>query len=156
MQHRQPLPRRMVSSALSRTKASSMPTAPYSLTMTAVPRPSGDFRNRRISVVLPAPRNPVTTVTGILAPRSRFCRRPNGLASREGNRSSKSEIHFEDVEPADVAIDRVDDLPLVDEDVVHLDGAGWRAGGRRRHEDADFLGLIRIGNVVGAQSAVEE
>ena len=37
---------------------------------------------------LAAPRNPVTTVTGILAPRSRLSRRPNGPASREGKRSS--------------------------------------------------------------------
>ena len=73
-----------VSSALSRTSASSMPTAPNSLTMTAVPCPSGVARKRRTSVVLPAPRKPVTIVTGIRAPRSRFCRRPNGPASREG------------------------------------------------------------------------
>ena len=80
--------RAAVSSALSRSSASSMPTAPNSLTISAVPAPSGVSRNRRTSVVLPAPRNPVTMVTGIRAPRSRFCRRPNGPASREGNRSS--------------------------------------------------------------------
>ncbi len=45
-------------------------------------------RKRRSNVVLPAPRNPVTTVTGMRAPRSRLSRRPNGPASREGKRSS--------------------------------------------------------------------
>jgi len=87
-QQTQPLPSSTVSSALSRTSASSMPTAPNSLMMTAVPCPSGDARNRCSSVVLPLPRNPLTTVTGILAPRSRLSRRPNGPASREGKRSS--------------------------------------------------------------------
>ncbi len=57
-----------------------MPTAPNSLTITAVPAPSGDLRKRRISVVFPAPRNPVTTVTGTRAPRSRLSLRPNGPA----------------------------------------------------------------------------
>ena len=88
LQHRQPLPSSVISSALSRTSASSMPTAPYSLMMTAVSRPSGVARKRRTSVVLPAPRKPVTMVTGMRAPRARFCRRPNGPASREGKRSS--------------------------------------------------------------------
>src|SRR6266404_8498361 len=58
-----------------------MLTAPNSLTTTAVLAPSGRASNSRINVVLPAPRNPVTTVTGMRAPRGRRCRRPNGLAS---------------------------------------------------------------------------
>jgi hypothetical protein len=65
-----------------------MPTAPNSLTITAVPCPSGEAKKRRIRVVLPAPRKPVTTVTGTRAPRSRLSLRPNGPAPREGNRSS--------------------------------------------------------------------
>jgi len=87
MQQTQLLPKSTVCSAVSRMSASSIPTAPNSLTITAVPSPSGEARNRRISVVLPAPKKPVTTVTGIRAPRSRFSLRPNGLASREGKRS---------------------------------------------------------------------
>ncbi len=61
-----------------------MPSAPNSLTTTAVPAPSGVVRKLRISVVFPAPRKPVTIVTGIFAPRSRFCRRPNGPIAAEG------------------------------------------------------------------------
>ena len=37
-----------------------------------------------------------------------------------------SKIHLEDVEAADVAVDGVDDLALVHEHVVELDGAGGR------------------------------
>ena len=74
------------SSVALRSSASSMPTAPNSLTTTAVPRAFRRLRKRRTSVVLPAPRKPVTMVTGIRAPRARFCRRPNGPASREGKR----------------------------------------------------------------------
>ena len=64
-----------------------MPSEPNSLTISAVPLPSGVSRNRRTSVVLPAPRKPVTIVTGSRDPRSRFCRRPNFPADCEGNRS---------------------------------------------------------------------
>ena len=64
-----------------RSSASSMPTEPNSLTISAVPRPSGVSRNRRTSVVLPAPRKPVTIVTGSRDPRSRFCRRPKRPAA---------------------------------------------------------------------------
>ena len=84
MQHRQPLPSSTVSSALARTSASSMPVAPNSLTTTAVPAPSGVARKRLSSVVLPAPRKPVSTVTGMRAPRSRLSRRPNWPAAGEG------------------------------------------------------------------------
>ena len=202
MQHRQPLPSSVTSSLDPRTSASSMPTLPNSLMTTAVPAPSGVARKRRTSVVLPAPRKPVTTVTGMRAPRARLSRRPNGPASREGKRSSmaqprrvpdcgaaakccaadpgpvpasnarrsrvrersrcalrcarvtsatarlyavrraaapgSSEIHLQDVQPADVAVDGVDDLALVDEHVVDLDRAGGRHRRRRRHEHADL------------------
>ena len=87
LQHRQPLPSSVTSSLLSRSSASSMPSEPNSLTISAVPLPSGVSRNRRTSVVFPAPRNPVTIVTGSRDPRSRFCRRPNLPAACEGNRS---------------------------------------------------------------------
>src|SRR5438874_12906222 len=65
-----------------------MPTSPNSLTTTAVLAPSGFASNSRISVVLPEPRTPVTTVTGMRAPRGRRCRRPNGLASVPANGSA--------------------------------------------------------------------
>ena len=64
-----------------------MPSWPNSFTSTAVPRPSGVSRKCLTSVVLPAPRKPVTTVTGIFAPRSRFCRRPKRPADGEGKSS---------------------------------------------------------------------
>src|SRR6195256_907295 len=53
-------------------------------------------------------------------------------------------------------VDRVDDAALVDEHVVELDRAARRKGWRLWHEGRDFLRLIRVGNVVGAQAAVEE
>ena len=87
MQHRQPLPSSTVSSVDERTSASSMPVAPNSLTTTAVPCPSGVARKRRSSVVLPAPRKPVITVTGMRWPRSRLSRRPNIPAAGEGKSS---------------------------------------------------------------------
>ena len=64
LQQRQPLPSSVTSSLLARSSASSMPSEPNSLTISAVPRPSGVSRKRRTSVVLPAPRKPVTIVTG--------------------------------------------------------------------------------------------
>ena len=88
LQHRQPLPSSAMLSLDERSSASSMPVSPNSLTMTAVPAPCGVARKRRTSVVFPAPRKPVTTVTGIRAPRSRFARRPNGPAVEEGKSSS--------------------------------------------------------------------
>src|SRR6266508_3086030 len=240
LQHRQPLPSSVTSSLEARTSASSMPTLPNSLMMTAVPSPAGLARKRRSSVVLPATRKPVTTVTGFFAQRARLSLRPKGPASREGKRSSmtlsatrprarcapsprfsnrtrvypssvtitgrsriyptsaervgvrgpcyrgasaphptplpvntgrgsrptsrhaciergpRSKIHLQDVEAADVAVDGVDDLALVDEHVVELDGAGRRHRRRRRHENADLLRLVGIGDVVGAQPPVEE
>src|SRR5262249_41796945 len=191
LQHRQPLPSSVTFSVEARTSASSMPTLPNSLITTAVPSPMGLARNRRTNVVLPAPRKPVTTITGSLAPRACLSLRPNRPASREGKRSSidfrltplsrcaplpasagpgrgsrpssrpanatpHSKIHLQDVKTADVAIDRIDDLALVDEDVVELDGAGRRHRWRWWHEHPDLLRLIWIGNVIGAQSAIEE
>ncbi len=91
VQHRQPLPSSVTSSVLARTSASSIPTAPNSLITTAVPCPSGDSRKRRTSVVLPAPRKPVTMVTGMRVPRACLSCRPNGPAAREGKRSSMVE-----------------------------------------------------------------
>ncbi len=83
----QPLPSSVTSSVLLRRSASSMPTEPNSLTMSAVPSPSGVSRNFRTSVVLPEPRNPVTMVTGNRVPRSRFWRRPNLVPVLDGKRS---------------------------------------------------------------------
>src|SRR6516164_8131573 len=173
LQHRQPLPSSVIWSVLPRRSALSMPMLPNSLTTTAVPAPCAVARKRRTSVVFPAPRNPVTMVTGMRAPRARLSLRPNEPASREGKRSSNappgtlpalaimlrglgSKIHFQNVEPADVAVDGVDDLALVDEYVVELNGTGRRHGRRRRDEHPHFLRLVRIGNVVGAQPPVEE
>src|SRR3984893_12243516 len=211
-----------------------MPTLPSSLMTTAVPWPSGVLRKRCTSVVFPAPRNPVTMVTGMRAPRARLSLRPNRPASREGRMSSiswtcvsrmrcsaaraqalsdlrrkwcaavhrwsgtatnserrrgrkvpglqrimsraggraqinvgallmlrcapdtGSKIHLQNVEAADVAIDGVDDLALVHEHVVELHGGGRRHGRGRGHAHTDLPGLVGIGNVIGAQSAVEE
>src|SRR5207249_4090913 len=48
--------------------------------------------------------------------------------------ASSSHGHLERVEAPGEAIDGVDDLALVDEDIVDLDGAGLRAARRIRHE----------------------
>ncbi len=55
-----------------------------------------------------------------------------------------------------MAVDGVDDLALVDEYVVELDGPARCHRRGRRHEHADLLRLVWIGDVVGAQAAVEE
>jgi hypothetical protein len=73
---------------------------------------------------------------------------PPAWSMRENYACSK--FHFQDVEPAHVTIHGVDDLALVHEHVVELNGAGRRQGRRRRNEDSDFLRLVRIGDVVGA------
>ncbi len=86
LQQMQPLPSSVISSVLDRSSASSMPTEPNSLMTSAVLRPSGVPRKRRTSVVFPAPRKPVTIVTGTRDPRSRFCRRPKRPADAEGKR----------------------------------------------------------------------
>src|SRR3984893_5002609 len=51
-----------------------------------------------------------------------------GLLMLRYARDTGSKIHLQDVEAADVAIDGVDDLALVHEHVVELDGAGRRHG----------------------------
>ena len=50
--------------AHSSTRPPSKPASPNSLTMTAMRRPPASLSNARSSVVLPAPRKPVSTVTG--------------------------------------------------------------------------------------------
>src|SRR6185295_19986501 len=50
--------------AHSSTSPPSKPASPNSLTITAMRRPSACVSSERNSVVLPAPRNPVSTVTG--------------------------------------------------------------------------------------------
>src|SRR5947209_20596633 len=64
--------------------------------------------------------------------------------------TSAIEIHFQDIEPAGVPIDGVDDTAFVDEHVVELDGAVGRGRRRGRHEDADLQGAGGVRNVVGA------
>src|SRR5215469_5560294 len=157
LQQRHPLPSSTVASLLDRSNAWSMPISPYSLTTTAVPAPSGLSSKARIRVVLPEPRNPVTATTGSRAPRGRFWRRPKSEASLPPKSASGpvSELHFERVEPADMAVDRIDDLALVDEHVVDLDGTARRPRRRLRDEIPDLLRLVGVGGVVGAQTAVE-
>src|SRR5271166_5796934 len=134
-----------------------MPISPYSLTTTAVPAPSGLSSSARIRVVLPEPRNPVIATTGSRAPRGRFWRRPKSDASLPPKSASGpvSELHFERVEPADMAVDRIDDLALVDEYVVDLDGTTRRPRRRLGDEVPDLLRLVGVGGVVGAQPTVE-
>src|SRR5262249_55524253 len=78
LQHRQPLPSSVTSSVEARMSASSMPTLPNSLMMTAVPAPSGLARKRRTSVVLPAPRKPVAAGQGRAPARGALGPPPNG------------------------------------------------------------------------------
>src|ERR671919_1056176 len=65
-QHTQPFARRTVRSSTCRRRWWSIPTSPSSLTSTAVSPRSGWRRRLARSVVLPLPRNPVSTVTGSL------------------------------------------------------------------------------------------
>src|SRR5690349_359404 len=106
-----------------------MPISPYSLTITAVPAPSGLSSSARIKVVLPEPRKPVTTVTGRRGPRERFRRRPKGSASfpAKGPPEPASEVHLKRVEPSDMTVDGINDRALIDEHVVYLDRPGRRA-----------------------------
>src|SRR5271169_291689 len=123
-----------------------MPISPNSLTTIAVSAPSGRAKRARITVVLPEPRKPVTATTGRRGPRARRWRRPNSGASAPANRDSGpvSEIHFERVEAADMAVDGIDDLALVDEHVVDLDRSARRARRRFGDEIADLGRLIGI------------
>src|SRR5215472_12206070 len=135
-----------------------MPTSPYSLTTTAVPAPSASPSSALIRVVLPEPRKPVTATTGSRGPRGRFCRRPKSGASDPANGSpgAPSEVHLKSIKPSDVPIDRIDDTALVGEYVVYLDRSGRGALRRSRDKVADFLRLIGVGRVEGAQPAIEE
>ena len=64
VQQMQPLFISKISSSASSTSASSIPTSPNSFSMTAMRCPCSSVRMRLSSVVLPEPRNPVSTVTG--------------------------------------------------------------------------------------------
>src|SRR5947209_3591270 len=65
VQHRQPLFSSTTSSVAFSTSRWSRPISPNSLTMTAVEAMPGSFSTWFSSVVLPLPRNPVSTVTGM-------------------------------------------------------------------------------------------
>src|SRR5262249_50520708 len=67
VQQTQPLFISNTSSSAPTTSSLSMPISPNSFTMTANLRPCGSDRMRLSRVVLPAPRYPVSTVTGILS-----------------------------------------------------------------------------------------
>ena len=67
-QHMQPLASNTVSSVVCAIRSWSRPISPNSLTMTTVPVRSGRRSRRLSSVVLPLPRNPVSTVTGMRSP----------------------------------------------------------------------------------------
>src|ERR1700757_1040952 len=123
-----------------------MPISPYSLTTTAVFAPSGLSSRVRIKVVLPEPRKPVTAITGSRGPRGRFWRRPKSEASLPPKSVSGpvSEIHFQGVEAGEMAVDRIDDLPLVNERVVDLDRTARRARRRLRDEVPDLLRLVGV------------
>ena len=83
--------------------------------MTTAARAMDGWRTRReSSVVLPLPRKPVISVTGM---------RP-ASGSRSSLTGALSDRQLQHVEPAGEAIDGVDDAVLVDVDVVELDGAG--------------------------------
>src|SRR5262249_60382727 len=67
-----------------------------------------------------------------------------------------SETHRQDVEPACMAVDSVDDATFVHENIVELNRTRWCAFRRRGDKGRDLFRLIRIGNVVSAHTAVEE
>src|SRR5262249_61403720 len=60
---------------------------------------------------------------------------------KAGHDDSKLEIHLERVEPAGMAVDGVNNLPLIDEHVIELHRAGGRAFLRQRREGGDFFWL---------------
>ena len=64
-QHRQPDGMRITSPSIASNKRWSSPTSPHSLTITSVSASSRAWSRRLISVVLPEPRKPVTTCSGI-------------------------------------------------------------------------------------------
>ena len=65
VQHRQPSESWMMPSEACSTSRWSIATSPNSLMMTAVSGSAGSLSSRLSSVVLPAPRKPVSTETGI-------------------------------------------------------------------------------------------
>src|SRR6202043_3011919 len=65
VQHRHPLLSNTTSSLDRSTSKWSRPISPNSLTMTAVAAISGCFKTWFSTVVLPLPRNPVSSVTGV-------------------------------------------------------------------------------------------
>src|SRR5215469_17535477 len=134
-----------------------MPISPNSLTTIAVLAPWGRAKSARITVVLPEPRNPVTTITGRRGPRTRRWRRPNGDASlpAKSDCGPVSEVHFEGVEPADMTVDGVDHLTLIDEHVVDVDRPAGRARRRFGDEITDLRRLVWVCRIVRAQPTVE-
>ncbi len=72
VQHTQPPVISTSTRARSASSSPSMPTSPTSLTMTATSPDAASVSQRLTNVVLPAPKKPVTTVTGSVAlmPRS--------------------------------------------------------------------------------------
>src|SRR5450759_4804970 len=113
--------------------------------MTAVLAASGRANSAFSSVVLPLPRKPVITVTGIRL--------------RRGSRPvltvipSALEIHFKRVEAPGKTVDGIDDTAIIDKNVVELDRARARHLRCARHEVRDLLRLVRIGQVVDTQPA---
>ena len=69
-QHRQPVCSSTKLSSLVSIRSWSSPTSPNSLMITAVREKSGCLSRRPSSVVLPLPRKPVSTATGIMAARA--------------------------------------------------------------------------------------
>src|SRR5207244_13133711 len=67
-----------------------------------------------------------------------------------------SQRHLENVEPAGVAVHRVDDAPLVDINIVQLDRAGRRARRRAGNEVGDLPRLEWIANVVRSEEHTSE
>src|ERR1043165_9650860 len=123
--------------------------SPNSFTITATRFISGRLSRRLMSVVLPLPRKPVTTLTG---------RRP-ASGSRPAAASSCARtlgIHFKNIETACKPIDAINDPVFVHPHVVDLDRAGGRHLGRTGDEISDFLRLERIRRVENAQATVAE
>src|SRR5688572_21953579 len=120
--------------------------SPSSFTITATRFISGRLSSRLMSVVLPLPKKPVTMLTGM---------RP-ASGSRSPLMTGPSDVHFEDVETACEAVHRVDNPALVDPHVVDLNRAGGRHFRCAGNVVRDFLRLIGVGRVVGANAAVEK
>ena len=114
-----------------------MPISPTSLITTAAPAMAGWRTSLDSKVVLPLPRKPVISVTGMRPARGSrvntvFCGGLRGSACVCGLQNEAltltcrgSDVEFQHVQPAREAVHGVDDAPLIDKDVVELDGAGW-------------------------------